>query len=258
MASLGTGGFSPDGSLFATCHPQGFVLIWEVATGRIKQRLRLGGMPTTVQFHHDGEHLLVSGSDHSIYYINARTGQGNHGQRLEAASRIRRIAIARDKPRLIIDGDDPSSAGPLLETWELYSPQAKELTASFLLPPLNSTADEREVADWILKVGGRLFLPGNSRPLLSVSELPAGPWHVEKVSFERCPILPGEYECLLKLGPQKLELGLTQLTDHDLNSIKSHLPRVMDLKIGHSLVTDAALDLLADHRNLGQLDVQGT
>lgn len=258
MPTFGTGGFSPDGSLFATCHPQGFVLVWDVETGRIKHRLKLGGIPTTVQFHSDGQHLLVTGSDRALYYMNFVTGQGNSGQRIEAASRLARLAIARDAARIILDGDDPSSPGPLLEAWKLQPPQPAELTTSYLLPPPNPQASELETIEWILKVGGRVYLRGINRPVLSVGDLPEGALVVEKVSFERCPIMAGEYACLLRLSPEKLELGFSQLTDQDLESIQAHLPRVLDLKIGHSQVTDAGLSLLAEHRSLGQLDVEGT
>jgi hypothetical protein len=91
-----------------------------------------------------------------------------------------------------------------------------------------------------------------------VNDLPAGLWHAERVSFDRCPLFPGEIECLLKLGHEKLELDFTQLTDEDLKTIKPLLTRVVELKIGHSLVTDTALELLAENRNLTQLYVELT
>jgi WD40 repeat protein len=55
--------FSPDGRLVATASPNGYVTVWEVASGRAVHRLSHAGHPVrSVAFSHDGR-LLATGSN---------------------------------------------------------------------------------------------------------------------------------------------------------------------------------------------------
>src|SRR5579862_5445786 len=55
-------------------------------------------------------------------------------------------------------------------------------------------ATEREVAEWVIRKGGRVILEGNRTPLRDASELPAGALHITGVDLTNTLVEPQELE----------------------------------------------------------------
>src|SRR5579863_1925292 len=71
-------------------------------------------------------------------------------------------------------------------------------------------ATEREVAEWVVRQGGRVVLEGNRTPLRDLSELPSGDLHITCVDLTNTIIEPQKLEKLSGLtGLRELYLPAT-------------------------------------------------
>ncbi len=77
------------------------------------------------------------------------------------------------------------------------------LRSLLILAALSVQADERRVAEWVIRQGGRVILPSNPTPLSEVSALPSGEIWLEGVDLYGTIIEPKELEQLSGLRQLK-------------------------------------------------------
>src|ERR1700761_5193487 len=78
------------------------------------------------------------------------------------------------------------------------------IAAFFLFTVVAYGADERGIAEWVLRWEGSVILEGANRPLHDVSQLPAGEFHIKSIDLTAAVMHPIEL--------RKLE-GLTHLRE---------------------------------------------
>ena len=89
--------FSADSRLLATAGQDAAVRVWEVATGRLRQALALGGDVSSLAFSHDAQLLAVAGVDDVRVY---RTLDGQLAERIPHAASL--VAFSHDDGYLAI------------------------------------------------------------------------------------------------------------------------------------------------------------
>jgi serine/threonine protein kinase/Leucine-rich repeat (LRR) protein len=116
-----------------------------------------------------------------------------------------------------------------------------------------------KAAEWVLSLGGRVIIEDNGtrREVNAAKDLPAGPWLLRGIGFDRKVTDAGLKELAGLKGLQSLELGFTQVTDIGLKELAG-LQALRDLGLGGTKVTDAGLKELAGLKSLQQLDLFAT
>jgi internalin A len=100
---------------------------------------------------------------------------------------------------------------------------------------------EREVADWAIRVGGRVAIEGRKRPVIDAAELP-GALRIDFSHFERL---------------ESLDVSYTTFNDAGMKSLRG-LKGLRRLYLRDTLVTDEGLESLADLTSLEEIDLYGT
>lgn len=120
--------------------------------------------------------------------------------------------------------------------------------------PLEERAAERDIAEWVLARGGRLRVrtnEGESANLSQVSEIPAKPFRVSAVLFNKHNALShDDLERLAGLADlHMLDLTSTNVTDESLRHL-TRLPHLRELALSRTKITDNGLAHLREMHEL--------
>lgn len=233
--------FSRDGTQLVSSYANGFVVIWNVDTGHLLKRFWVGGEPHSAQFHPDGEHLLVAGSDLTLHCLETKTGQGYVENRAEVGA-LQQFVIARDAPLLLLVHQQAISGETQLKTALLPASDPTKRTASYYIKPPKANSPQVEIVAWMLQMGGKIQV--DSHEIKTGADLPIGIPQRIMVSLDRCPLLPGDLACLKGAVLDQLSLSHTPIEDKDLTQIATTLAQVKDLTIAHTSLGDETVKLV--------------
>jgi serine/threonine protein kinase/Leucine-rich repeat (LRR) protein len=124
-------------------------------------------------------------------------------------------------------------------------------------PPPNH---DRQVAEWVLSVGGRVSLDegGKQREFKSGDPLPAGEIHLVSVNLRERQLTEAGFQLLeSSRGLVQLNLELTNVTDAWLSHIRG-LASLHDLQLGGTQISDSGLEHIGGLKELRGLNLWGT
>ncbi|MFO1041545.1 MAG: WD40 repeat domain-containing protein [Planctomycetaceae bacterium] len=249
--------FSPDGERLVSSHARGLVAEWDISTGNLLHRLRIDAGVQSARYLPDGERLLVARGNNSVDCVSLRTGE-TYTSQLVFRGAIFQIALSANGDRLLVGGNQPEAGKPQLCLLRVSVPAKPKNTPSLSIPRLPAESSPTVIAKWVLQSGGSLTPRGRNQPIKTVEDLPFQ-WHCNTLQLERSPLFTDEIKSIKALNNiTKLYLSRTNVGDDELIPLRPLLLKVMDLKLGHTNVTDQTMKLLAGNRNMGQLDVELT
>lgn len=249
--------FSPDGRRLVSSHARGLVVEWEISTGHVLHRLRFDAGVQSARYLPDGERLLVARGNTTMDCVSLRTGETFASQPVLRGT-IFQIALSAKGDRLLVGGSQLEAGKPQLCLLRVSFPEKPKDSPSLAIARLPEESPATAIAKWVLQSGGSLTPRGRNQPIKTVKDLPVQ-WNCNTLQLERCPLFADEIKCIGTLNSvTKLYLSRTNVGDDELIPLRPLLEEVVDLKLGHTNVTDQTMELLAGNRNLGQLDVELT
>lgn len=119
-------------------------------------------------------------------------------------------------------------------------------------------ANGREVAEWVVKKGGRVVLHGSDRELSQLDQLPEGAFAITGIDLAGRKVSDKEIEPLADLKAlRNLTLYQTGVTDKGLETV-AKIRTLRTLELSYTPVTDTGLEQLTALPRLERLHVTGT
>src|SRR5262245_60979223 len=72
----------------------------------------------------------------------------------------------------------------------------RRIAALCLLTAFTALADERDVAEWVIRWDGRFFIEGQSQAISSISDIPSGRFEITSIDLTGGVMAPTELEKL--------------------------------------------------------------
>jgi WD40 repeat protein len=213
--------FSPDGQLLASKDGQAqasSVLVWEVASGKVRQRIeRKDGYLDVIAFSPTGRYLAIAGTDQAVSIHDVFTGRVVHTFRGHDG-RIRHLAFTPDGRRLISGSDDTTALVWDMEA--LPAPVVREAkrTAKELEALWERLAGDAEDADEAMR--GLAASPARAAELLGRSLKPA-----EKTGPEQIARLVRDLDSDSFAERERASAALAELGEDAADALRAALDR---------------------------------
>ena len=119
--------------------------------------------------------------------------------------------------------------------------------------------DDRNVAEWVISIGGQVIVLNDSRWISTETDLPSGAFSLAEISLQENPTVKDEdLKRLSRLEKlRKLELGRTRIGDAGLEHLRS-ISAIQYLGLGHTLVTNKGLAHISEFSDLKHLGLSET
>lgn len=271
--SIASVAVSPDGKLLAIAHHDGTVALCNLRTGESVRALPKAEQPPAISA--EG-HLVESpeADGEFVYVVHDDSGQST----LLPDQFSERYAWKND-PQQAVNVEAGKNTltlrkeGSEVDTtsFNLKSDDGRHVKVAFLPVPVKQETPttvvgdiDREVAEWVLSVGGSVGLWGSqvrtyANPIENRDDLPSEPFRIQHVNLHGCKELDeAGLRMLAKFpaGINTLSLEGTNIADSDLKYLDG-LP-LLNLDLSGTKIGDAGLEHLADLPRLRDLSLDST
>ncbi len=112
-------------------------------------------------------------------------------------------------------------------------------------------------ANWVMQLGGSVRLPGKTKELKKVAELPKESYQIERVALNETRVKDDDLQQLAGLkNLRSLSLYRTEVTDKAIDHILP-LTKLEELELSYTRVTDEGIGKLRSMPNLEKLFLYG-